>query len=381
MPKQNFIPKVQLRLQQGLRLRWVLMPVAVVLVVGGLSACPEDPRIKNRRDSVVTFAATQKANVDSIKTGNEPARISQRAFLQALTWAGAGRIEPQSRDALARHVLSRLIDETLIEKYAQQYEISVSDKDVHREVRRVRTRYESGEFERFVHNEQMTLVDHEERVRKRLLSAQVLKSVLKRSQKVNQSAIDAAYKEQIVEKPKEEQVHVRQILVATEEEAAHVLSELRRKRITFSQAARRYSDGPEGSKGGELGWFTKNEMPAFFQECFSLPLNKISDVLPSEFGFHIFEALGKRKAGYVPSVLEAKKHLVAELRREQEGKSVKKFLLSLRRKVDIDINENALQKVLLRLPVFEPLVHDAGTQKTPAHSHSTPPPSPPGLSP
>lgn len=87
--------------------------------------------------------------------------------------------------------------------------------------------------------------------------------------------------------------------------ASHVLVKDRRlaeellKRIKsgadFGAIAREYSTCPSKSKGGDLGWFGEGAMvPAFEQAVKRLSTGAVSQVVPTQFGFHIIKKTGSR---------------------------------------------------------------------------------------
>lgn len=60
----------------------------------------------------------------------------------------------------------------------------------------------------------------------------------------------------------------------------------------FAELAKKYSDGPSGKKGGDLGVFEQGRMtPAFDKAVFALKIDEISDLVETEFGFHIIQRL------------------------------------------------------------------------------------------
>jgi peptidyl-prolyl cis-trans isomerase C len=92
----------------------------------------------------------------------------------------------------------------------------------------------------------------------------------------------------------EQEVHARHILVETEDEAKAVKAELD-KGADFAELAKKKSKDPGASDGGDLGFFTKDQMvPEFSTVAFALEPGKISDPVKSQFGWHIIKVEEKR---------------------------------------------------------------------------------------
>ena len=92
------------------------------------------------------------------------------------------------------------------------------------------------------------------------------------------------------------QVRARQIVVADEAEGQELLGLLRQGR-PFAEIAAEYSLSPDAEQGGDLGFFARGEMPPEFDDVvFDLPVNRLSDLVKSEYGYHIFLVEEKRKA-------------------------------------------------------------------------------------
>ena len=92
----------------------------------------------------------------------------------------------------------------------------------------------------------------------------------------------------------EQEVHARHILVETEDEAKAVEDELK-KGADFAELAKKKSKDPGASDGGDLGFFTKDQMvPEFSAVAFSLEPGKISDPVKSQFGWHVIKVEEKR---------------------------------------------------------------------------------------
>jgi len=92
----------------------------------------------------------------------------------------------------------------------------------------------------------------------------------------------------------EQEVHARHILVETEDEAKAIEDELK-KGADFAELAKKKSKDPGASDGGDLGFFTKEQMvPEFSNVAFALEPGKISDPVKSQFGWHIIKVEEKR---------------------------------------------------------------------------------------
>jgi peptidyl-prolyl cis-trans isomerase C len=92
----------------------------------------------------------------------------------------------------------------------------------------------------------------------------------------------------------EQEVHARHILVETEDQAKAVKAELD-KGADFAKLAKEKSKDPGASDGGDLGFFTKDQMvPEFSAVAFSLEPGKISDPVKTQFGWHIIKVEEKR---------------------------------------------------------------------------------------
>jgi peptidyl-prolyl cis-trans isomerase C len=102
------------------------------------------------------------------------------------------------------------------------------------------------------------------------------------------------YDEAVNQVTNEEEVHARHILVATEDEAKAVLAQLKTG-ADFATLAKEKSKDPGAAEGGDLGYFTKDQMvPEFANVAFKLDKGQISDPVKTQFGWHIIKVEDKR---------------------------------------------------------------------------------------
>src|SRR5438128_642785 len=128
--------------------------------------------------------------------------------------------------------------------------------------------------------------------RKRLMMDSLLAAEGKAA--TTDEAMKKVYEEASKQITGEAEVHARHILVETEAEAKQVEDELK-KGADFAELAKKKSKDPGASDGGDLGFFTKDQMvPEFSAVAFAMEPGKISDPVKSQFGWHIIKVEEKR---------------------------------------------------------------------------------------
>jgi peptidyl-prolyl cis-trans isomerase C len=107
-------------------------------------------------------------------------------------------------------------------------------------------------------------------------------------------AMHKVYDEAVKQVPAEEEVHARHILVGTEDEAKAIEDQLK-KGADFAALAKEKSKDPGAADGGDLGYFTKEQMvPEFADAAFKLDKGQISDPVHTQFGWHVIKIEDKR---------------------------------------------------------------------------------------
>ncbi|HEV7368662.1 peptidylprolyl isomerase [Arenibaculum sp.] len=129
--------------------------------------------------------------------------------------------------------------------------------------------------------------------------------------------IDEAYQAWRTENPPQPEVEARHILVASEEEARKVIERIKGGE-DFAEVAREVStDRAAAAQGGDLGYFTRDQMVEPFAEAaFAMePGNLTEDPVQTQFGWHVIEVTGKREAT-PPALDEVRPELENSLREE-----------------------------------------------------------------
>jgi peptidyl-prolyl cis-trans isomerase C len=124
----------------------------------------------------------------------------------------------------------------------------------------------------------------------------LMEALLRNAGKAAQTddAMHQVYDDAVKKMTNEEEVHARHILVATEDEAKAIETQLKGG-ADFAALAKEKSKDPGAANGGDLGYFTKSQMvPEFAEAAFKLDKGQISDPVHTQFGWHIIKVEDKR---------------------------------------------------------------------------------------
>ena len=84
-------------------------------------------------------------------------------------------------------------------------------------------------------------------------------------------------------------------ILVKDEGLARSLVQKAKQGANFEALAREYSTCPSKSSGGDLGWFGEGKMvPEFERAVRNLGAGSISDVVRTQFGYHVIKCTGKR---------------------------------------------------------------------------------------
>src|SRR4051794_10301794 len=203
----------------------------------------------------------QEANPVLAKVNGAEIRQSDVALAEEELGPSLTQMDPASRK---ENVLAFLIDMKIVAKAAEDKKVENSD-----------------EFKKRLAF-----------TRNRLLMDSLLASEGKAA--TTDDAMKKVYDEASKQIVGEQEVHARHILVETEDEAKAVADELK-KGADFAELAKKKSKDPGASDGGDLGFFTKEQMvPEFSTVAFTLEPGKISDPVKSQFGWHVIKVEEKR---------------------------------------------------------------------------------------
>ncbi len=274
--------------------------------------------------------------------------------------------EPISRSAfnarlesspMGRTILQQMVQETLIQQYAKNNNINVTDAEVDAREVQIKANFPSGSWDEMLKSRGLTEAD----VRAALKEQLILDKGLAKDVTITPAAIKHYFDKNHATFDKPEEVTARHILVPSLALAQKIEGDLKAGQ-SFATLAKQYSTDPGSKdKGGDLGAFRRGQMvPAFDKYAFSAPIGQISPPIKSPFGYHIIQ-VESRTPGQKATLASATPQITDTLRQQQEAPLIQPFLQGLQQKADIKVNDPQFQGVFTTPPPAAPAASAAAS--------------------
>lgn len=312
-------------------MRRLLLPLCVALASAG---CPKQQKPKQDPTVVATVNGEVLARDD----------FERRLSREAQAMEGNGPRTPEQIEPYKQALLETLIERHLLLQAARAAGVTVTTEEVDRRVLALASEYPAGTFDDALAKAQTSRAALVRSTREQLTIEKLLGQEVFARVAVTEEQVRRHFEEHAEEFVEPEQVHAQQIVVKGLDEARRLQQQLWQGK-KFTDLARRYSLSPDARVGGDLGFFPRGTMPAVFDDVvFKLNVGGTSEVIPSDYGFHLFRVVEKKPArkrelNEVRARIEER--LLAQLRAEAQ----KTFVAGLRQKATITVNDETLAQV------------------------------------
>jgi parvulin-like peptidyl-prolyl isomerase len=153
--------------------------------------------------------------------------------------------------------------------------------------------------------------------------------------------IEAWYQAHRAALARPERVELAQILTESREAAERARREIKAG-ADFASVARQVSADPAASRGGQSGTFAREDLPpAFADVVFALPDGGVSDVVATDYGFHVFKVLRHLPADQ-PTLDEVRDLVVARIRGERADAAMARLVAEARSRYAVEVYDRNL---------------------------------------
>lgn len=300
-----------------------------------------------RRDPTTPESlAAAKARGEVARVFHHPILVGQleRAVADRLRREGRppADLEPGQLKLVRLAALNELIDHQLlrVKTQANAVEVPVGEAEIEAEFERFAQRFASPQERAAALAAEGIASDTELRYRlaARLQQEKYIESRIGPAAVVSEAEARQWYDEHRSRFVRPERLRARHLFVATlerdpaaaEQIAAGALARLQGGQSDFAALAAELSEDERTKpSGGELGWFSRERLPADFTAAvFALPASKPS-LVRSKLGWHLVEVLDRRAAEPIPFE-QAREELVAALESERRRRALDRFRAELR---------------------------------------------------
>ncbi|MGC9326589.1 MAG: foldase protein PrsA [Candidatus Hinthialibacter sp.] len=263
---------------------------------------------------------------------------------------------PQLKVMLYGRALNGLQEKILLKNVAEKKNIVVEEKDIDERYNEIRKQFASeDQFKQVLSSNGLTPESLKDRMKEDFLYVKVLEEEVKEPAAPGEEDIKKFYDENKEKMKQEEEVTASHILIQVEKTASAEEKEAAKKKLqgirqdimdqktTFADAAQQNSDCPSKARGGALGSFGRGRMaPEFEKAAFALKAGEISDIVETQFGYHIIQVNGHQDAK-LPTLEESKDQIKEYLQQEGTQKARQDYVEALKEdaKIETMIDEKA----------------------------------------
>jgi peptidyl-prolyl cis-trans isomerase C len=263
----------------------------------------------------------------------------------------AGQMDPnvaeQYKKRLRAQALEGMITERLLDEQIKQAGIAVTDGDVNDKISEITAQKDmSMDSLKALLEAQGQSFEQFRQQMKKGLGYEKLVDRQAGDVDVNDAEALAYYKENQEDYNTPEQVQASHILIkvaqsASDEEKAQAKAKAGKllKQIKeggdFAALAKENSDCPSKDKGGDLGFFGRGDMVKPFEDAaLALKTGQVSDVVETQFGYHIIKVTSHKQAGLTPFE-KAKPDIVKMLKETKKGRLFRQYIVKLKAEAKI----------------------------------------------
>ncbi len=297
----------------------------LLLCLCGVTGCRESG---TERKPFVASVNGAKIYLDDFKERWQ----QETAFLEDLSV-----LKQADMDHLKEGILRGMIEEKILLQRAKELSLIVSDEEVRKEIEGIKKDYTGDAFHKTMALENVDYDQWRARLGRRLLLEKLMRREVYDKVSVADEEARRAYEAYRKHYVPEKRVHLAQIIVR-DRKKAETASQRLKKGDDFGKVARALSIGPEASRGGDLGFIGPGVMPESVDKVvFSLPAGKVSPVVLSPYGYHVFKILEKEE-GTAKRFSELRDGIISDLKRQKGEVLYRQWMEGLRLRAVIKIN-------------------------------------------
>lgn len=308
------------------------MPLVLLGVLCLLAACSRDD-FPNQKQVVATVNG-EKIYLDEYqrRLNAQKGLLSAKALPESLN----------KQELLDEEILESMITEKIVLQRARELNLSVSNTELERKLLDIRKDY-GDNFFNLLTQQNVRYEDWREELRKEMLWDKLVAVDVNAQIRVSEDEAEDYFNDHPGLCKSQARVRAAQIVVRDREKADNTKARLENGE-DFAKVAAEVSIAPEAVRGGDLGLISRETMPEPLDKTlFNLPAGKISPVVKSDYGYHIFKVTDIQPAR-TRSFFECKEDVMADIRAQNEDAAFTRWLDGLKLKAVVKKETHGLSQ-------------------------------------
>jgi len=251
--------------------------------------------------------------------------------------------------SLRESVLEKMIKLELLSQESKKAGIAVNNTDIDNELKGYKKGFADDKaFAKALGEAGISEAELRKQIGKNLAIQKFIDSKFKGKAQVTEQEAKDFYNNNQDKFKQPEMAHARHILITAKETEPKADKDRKRAKLVqikkqlkdgadFAELAKQFSDCPSKERGGDLGFFPRGQMVKPFDlAVFKMMPGDISDVVETEFGYHLIK-LEEKKPAKTVSFDEAKAKITAYLTQEKITTNIEAFIAEAKGKATIKI--------------------------------------------
>ncbi|OPX38417.1 MAG: hypothetical protein B1H12_02490 [Desulfobacteraceae bacterium 4484_190.2] len=289
--------------------------------------------VDQEENSAVIVVGSRQITADELKKDMECLSVGMNVL---------GKNQGQYRDQLAE----QLICHYLIMEYGRENGIAIPERELQSALTDIRREYGEDAFREALLREYVDFDQWKDQFGEQLLVNRILEKVSENVVPPTCGEIERYFENNPDEFRCPRMVRFRQIVTRTKGEAENLLKRIQNGE-DMSELAREYSIAPEAENAGEVVWIARDHLEeSMGKVLFSMPQGKLSPVVETPYGYHIFRVLSIRPdtVKELPDVIQ---QIETRLLHQKREIFLKKWIERLGTHFEVRINQELLNKLEL----------------------------------
>ena len=256
-----------------------------------------------------------------------------------------------NRKLFLQEALDLIIDEKLQIQQGKKMGFEIDDIAVDAAIRNIEKNnsLEEGQLQIILESEGKSLEVYKNRIRDQILISKIVRFEMGSRVVVSKRKVEKYYHDNQKKFWEPGKVRVRHILILFEKGDSEITKKKKIRKIKtiltelkegkdFAEAAKEYSEDVSASMGGDVGFVVKGQMvPEFEKAVFRLKEREISDVVETEYGYHIIKAEKIQKGRTLP-FNEVQAEIQITLGKRKQKSAYEDWMNELRESAFIEIS-------------------------------------------